>query len=545
MRVADYVLKYFQECGVRYVFGIPAGSINAIYDTIHEVDIQPVIAKHEAAAGFMAAAYARESGEPAVCLGSSGPGATNLVTAAAHCHAEKLPVIFITGAVPTAARGKGGAQELDAVPIYQSITRESVLIDSADKAVSLLPELMKRALDEVPGPVHMAIPLDIQMKKIKPDTSFVIPQRKIPSFNKDTARSALKMITGKTGCIFVGKGAKKAKAELIGYAEQMGWPVVTSPAGKGTFPEDHPLSYGVYGLASNSAATRLINKGSFDVLLVAGSSLGEAATSGWNPALARGRTLIHVDIDPSEFHKNYQADVAIQDDVKRVLQFFIENGDHPTVAEMEKTKTVHPGDTVEPLFQTSDSLSRYVHRLQELLPHDTFYHLDIGGFMNYFIRDLKVTRNQSFNIELKFGSMGSGIASSIGGKLANPQRTVVTITGDGCFYMHGNEILTARELGLPVLFVIVNDARLGMVHHGHLIQYNRSLEAFSQRRVNISSVTAAWGIASRQVQSPVELTESMVSDLISQPGPSVLEIVTEGNEPPPMGERVKFLQSFQ
>ena len=182
--------------------------------------------------------------------------------------------------------------------------------------------------------------------------------------------------------------------------------------------------------------------------------------------------------------------------------------------------------------------------LQKYLPSSTRYTIDIGEFMAYVIHHMNVLDSDTFNINVHFGAMGSGIGSAIGSKLADPERPVVCITGDGCFFMHGMEVLTAKEYKLPILFVVMNNARLGMVYHGHSLQYKRSHPSFEQEAVNIAAMATAMNIPSFRVEQMEDLTQDVVTNLISLNGPAVLEIALVDNTIPPMGDRVKFLSSF-
>jgi acetolactate synthase-1/2/3 large subunit len=182
--------------------------------------------------------------------------------------------------------------------------------------------------------------------------------------------------------------------------------------------------------------------------------------------------------------------------------------------------------------------------LQDQLPPDTRFTVDIGEFMSYVIHYMKVQDSDSYSINVHFGAMGSGIGSAIGSKLAEPERPVACITGDGCFFMHGMEILTAKEYGLPILFVVINNARLGMVYHGHSLQFKRTHRSFEQEEVDISAMAAAMGIPSYRVSELDDLHSEAIDRLLGAKGPAVLEIALKDNNAPPMGDRVKFLSSF-
>lgn len=549
MRAIEIGLRILVAGGLRYVFGIPAGSINALYDALLDVpELKSIISKHEASAGYMATSYTRISGLPSLCVGSSGPGATNLVTAAANAMKEKLPVIFITGSVPSTKIGKGGAQELNAIPLFESITKYNKMVLNADELPEIFVEAYEASLSGVPGPVHLSIPIDIQMTQIKaPIPPSIRKPSSVPvsqlEFEKVYEHIAA---IGNAGVILLGHGAKSARSLLVEFAEYTGWPVATTPRGKGSFPEDHPLSLGVYGLSGNDTATEVLNGTNHDTLFVIGSSLGELATRNWDARLVEGKKLIHIDIDINEIGKNFTPTFGLAGDAFTVLSEIL-----------QKLKD-QKGLTFNRLRSSSNTMSGQlspysehfpewntkiaIQQIGACAPENTRFYIDIGEMMTYSINNLFITGKQDFDIDINFGGMGSGIAGALGAKLAEPDRPVICITGDGCFFMHGFEVLTAKEYNLPIVFVVINNARLGMVYHGHMLQYKRCLHEFSQPRIDIAGVADSLGIQTAQVHSLSELQPEHIKQWVSNGGPVIIEVVVEGNEIPPMGERVKFLE---
>lgn len=557
MRAIESVLHFLYKNGVKHIFGIPAGSINALYDALNDIpDFVPIVAKHETSAGYMAAAYTRITGTPSVCVGSSGPGATNLVTPAANAFIEKLPVIFITGAVPSTKFGKGGAQELTAEHIFASITKSSKTILDSNKLLEEISNSFQIAISDVPGPVHVAIPIDIQMTEIGTPYFSSILQVK-PDFDKLAVRRAAKLIydTGSRGALLLGHGAKKACREILEFAEQTGWAVATTPRGKGAFPENHSLSLGVYGLSGHSKAIDYLNQTEHDFLIVVGSSLGELSTCNWNKNLTAGKKMIHIDIDAAEFNKNYMADIRICGDaamvIKQLLIHLLEMGipqrvniNHQVNNLIEQNKAAAALNRPVPMKADLNewSTKHVIQQIGACASDNTRFYIDIGEFMTYAIQNLMIIEEQDFDIDINFGGMGSGIGGAIGAKLAEPIRSVICITGDGCFFMHGMEILVAKEYNLPIVFFVINNARLGMVYHGHMLQYKRCLSEFSQSRTNLFSVIESLGIRTAQINSLAELQPEHLWEWQQCGEPVVVEVVVDGNEVPPMGERVKFLE---
>ncbi|KPN94462.1 thiamine pyrophosphate-binding protein [Lysinibacillus sp. ZYM-1] len=544
MKAARVVLEYLKSSGVQYIFGIPAGSVNAFFDELNDMsDLTPIVTKHEGAASYMAAAYAKYTDQLSVCIGCSGPGGTNLVTGAANAMREHLPVLFLTGAVPVSTIGLNASQELDAEPIFRPVTKYSVTIKESKDLLKEVVKASEIAISGVPGPVHIAIPIDVQHEIVQsveipapPIRTAIVPER-------DTIKNvAEKLLERASGYILVGQGVRNSVEQLLELAEILNWPIITTPQAKGYIPEDHPLLIGVFGFAGHEAASELIAEGNGQVLLIVGSSLGETATNNYNLNLTKNRLSIQMDFDQSVFNRKYEIDIPVLGDIHISLLLLIEElrakGQARTSFEVIETKEIYEADTGE--YNTKNVLLT----IQKYLPASTRYAIDIGEFMSYVIHHMQVVDYDTFNINVHFGAMGSGIGSAIGSKLAEPERPVVCITGDGCFFMHGMEILTAKEYNLPILFIVMNNARLGMVYHGHALQFRRTHPSFEQHPINISAMASAMDIPSFQVTELQDINHDILHNLLNLNGPAVLEVVLTDHNTPPMGDRVKFLSSF-
>ncbi len=544
MKAARTVLEYLKNSGVQYIFGIPAGSVNAFFDELNDMsELTPIVTKHEGAASYMAAAYAKYTNHLSVCIGCSGPGGTNLITGAANAMREHLPVLFLTGAVPVNTIGLNASQELDAEPIFRPVTKYSVTVKESKDLLTEIVKASEIARSGVPGPVHIAIPIDVQHETV-PNVEIPAPPKGtaiVPEL--DTIKSvAEELLARRSGYILVGQGVRNSVEQLLELAEILNWPIITTPQAKGYIPEDHPLLVGVFGFAGHEAASQLIADGDGQVLFIVGSSLGETATNNYNLNLTKNRFSIQLDFDQSVFNRKYEIDLPVLGDIHSSLLLLIEElrakGLARTSFEVTQNKGIYEADTGE--YNTKNVLLT----IQKYLPASTRYAIDIGEFMSYVIHHMKVVDYDTFNINVHFGAMGSGIGSAIGSKLAEPERPVACITGDGCFFMHGMEILTAKEYNLPILFIVMNNARLGMVYHGHALQFKRTHPSFEQHPINISAMASAMDIPSFQVTELQELNQDMLHNLMNLNGPAVLEVVLTDNNTPPMGDRVKFLSSF-
>jgi acetolactate synthase-1/2/3 large subunit len=282
--------------------------------------------------------------------------------------------------------------------------------------------------------------------------------------------------------------------------------------------------------------------------MIVGSALGESATSSWDERLVDGKQLIHIDHDKRELGKYFETDYPIHGDIELVVWQLI---DRLTMGMSEEglqeislayKEAAAASVVTEPASEDWNTRTA-IRQLNLIAPDNARYYVDIGEFMTYSIQNLIIRENQAFDININFGGMGSGIGGALGAQLAEPERPTICITGDGCFFMHGLEVLTAKEYHLPIVFVVINNARLGMVYHGHMMQYKRCLDDFSQQRTSIADVAKALGIRYAQANSLEELQPELAKSWFDQSqGPIVIEVNVEGNEIPPMGERVKFLQ---
>ncbi|MCR8644207.1 thiamine pyrophosphate-binding protein [Paenibacillus sp. N1-5-1-14] len=545
MKAVRAVVQLLKEGGVKYIFGIPAGSVNAFFDELMDVpQIEPIIAKHEGAAAYMAAAYAKHSKSLGVCIGCSGPGSTNLITGAANAMREHLPVLFLTGSVPRRTVGLNASQELDAVPLFAPVTKYSVSVQDPERLGIEVAKAIQIAQSGIPGPVHVAMPIDVQLSDVTsqaalsyPHSQPLVPEEQVIQY------AATELIKHKNGFIFVGQGARHAMTELIHLAEMLNWPFVTTPQAKGLYPDTHPLHHGVFGFAGDEQASNLIQDPGRDAILIVGSSLGETATSNWNRQLTENRYVVQIDNDSSVFNRVYPVKTAIHGDATLSLDAIIfeleqmgyKHKPYPLRAK-EKPEVTYS----ELPYNTQNVLTT----IQDSLPKSTRYTVDIGEFMSYVIHYMSVKSANSFDINVHFGAMGTAFGSAIGWSLAQPDRPMVCITGDGCFFMHGMEVLTAIEYKLPIVFVVMNNARLGMVYHGHNLQYKRSHPRFEQAPISISDMARGMGIPSARVDN-MEQLHAWCEQHKAYKGPSIIEVALVDNNVPPMGDRVKFLSSFQ
>lgn len=538
MRIAGAILEYLKTAGVDQLFGIPAGTVSPLFDALNDVDIKAIVAKNEGGAAYMAARYASVSGKMAVCLGAGGVGANNMLNGIGDAYRAKAPVLIITGYVHRWQIGKGAIQELNTEDILKPITKYSKTILKEEDVMSELAYAVKLANTVPKGPVHLSIPIDIQLALLGEEIPIYEPEGRSRDFYEDFNGEALTLIkNANKGLIMVGKGARGFSKEIMDLSKHLQWPIITTPEGKGVIPSDFIFNLGNYGFASSDAASEYVNNPETDCLLVLGTSLGENATSNFSKALVEGKKIIHIDWDSKELGKVYKTDVSICMDLKYALDYLLNNlvasediGFKKPEINLPVTKT-----------NTGLSLREFVGKIPEFMPKDTYYMSDMGEFMNFVFKYLSIPAGGDFETNLNYAAMGCSIGGAVGVQVLDTSRRVAVFAGDGDFFMNGMEIFTAKEYNLPIVYFIINNAMLGFVEHGHQFLFERVVKGFKQERISISNMLAAAGIKTMEI-SNVSQMDNLTEFLKDLNGPAVVELITDGSEPAPNGDRLKALQ---
>lgn len=537
MTVADALLTIVRDEGVDHIFGVPGASLTPIYEAIsRNHGIRHVLAKHEAGAAFMAAGYARVKRGLGVCCATTGPGATNAVTGIASAYADSLPVLLLTGQSSTRFFGKGAFQEssafgIDIVQLFKPITKLSTMVPSPERFAELLQHAIRVALSGRPGPVHLSLPADFlhHMIEVARRTPSQYRAAGATLDRQAVATVAEHLIHAEQPAILVGHGASLADAspELMRLAERLHIPIATSPKAKGVFPENHPLSLGVFGFAGHPRAEDYLLSGQVDVLLVIGTSLGEWTTNTWTPALMPSRAFLQIDIDPNVLGRNYPIDVGVVGDAKAAL--------HELDEQVEQL--IAAGGSVardhDPLAITRLEVPRYldleglddrppikpqhlVQDMQAALPDDALVFVDIGNAMTWAGHYLESRVPNTYIVSLGLASMGSALAGAIGGKLAAPGRVVVALVGDGAFAMSGLEVHTAVDHHLPIVWIVLNNGGHGMIRHGERLLLGDHLNACEfHARLDIQALAESIGARAFRVDSREELRRAMAEAVAS------------------------------
>lgn len=563
MNAAELIIRHLESEDVRFFFGIPGGALEPIYNAVHESRlIESILTKHEAGAAFMADGYARVSGNLGVCGSTTGPGATNLLTGIASAHADSVPVMALTAQVPTRSFGRGAFQEsgsegTDVVNIFSGVTKYSSMIINPDKTGEMVRRALRLARSGRPGPVHLNLPSDVMCEEVADDMPVQNYHYPAEPFDRMAVKQAARLLVdAENPAMILGNGALigRATKELLELAELLQIPVATTPKGKSSFPETHPLSLGVFGFAGSPLAEEYLLESKIDVLIAVGTSFNEWATYGWDKRLTSNRSVIQVDIDPTQFGRIYPCTVGLQGDARAVVRELMYEIKRQLKAEPERMNragrfsfsgNIH--DSVrEPEKMNSDAMplkpQRLMHDLRQSLPDQTIFFADIGSNLAWAIHYLKVTRPRTFVAGIGFGSMGYGVAAAIGGKLAAPDRPVVSIVGDGGFLMNGMEVATAVNHDIPVIWVVENNAQLGMVYHGQQMSKRAHVTSCEFKRVDFVKIAEGLGAQAYRVERPGEINARFMAEIINSNRPTVIDVIIDACERPPIQSRIKSLE---
>ncbi|HEX7240200.1 MAG TPA: thiamine pyrophosphate-binding protein, partial [Longimicrobiaceae bacterium] len=494
--VAECVVEQLEAEGIDAVFGIPGGYVSPFLGVLRgHPRMRFVIACHEGGAAFMADGYARAGGRLGVCLVTAGPGATNALTGIASAHLDGVPVLAISGQVPTDRFGLAAMQEstveggVDTVALLHHATAYSTSIVDAGS----FPRLFRRALSVahgVPrGAVHLSFPANVARQRLERVSLPVAPDRRppAPACDPADAEAAFRLLSvAQRPLLYVGSGARDA-LETMGdgfreLAERWGIPVVTSMRGKGLFPETHELSLGVLGMAGSHRADRYVEDG-VDVLMVLGSRLGEWASQNFSPRIRAAHAVIQVDVNPASIGQFLPPQLPIVADVRAVLAAMLEcarDAGEPDAARVaERLETVRVLREEVPPWAEPAKLEdegtplkpqRLMAELDASLHGGVDLYVDMGNCTGWATHCLRVSPPTRVFYPSGLSSMGWSCGAVIGGKLARPERAAVALVGDGAFLMNGTEVNTAARYGVGAVYVVLNDDSLGMVNHGEHAQ---------------------------------------------------------------------------
>ena len=589
---ATMVVSYLEAIGIDFVFGVPGGAIEPLYNamavSMRRGGLRPIVARHEAGAAFMADGYARETGRIGVCCATSGPGATNLITGVACAYDNNVPMLVITGQPSLPVFGRGALQEsactgVNTVGMFSHCTRYNTLVSHIDQLETKLVQALMRASQPPYGPVHLSIPLDLLRAEVEQRLS---PQElrallRKPSLVDEDAIHALFDTVRDTRriALIIGGDCGEAIDAIVHFAELTHSCFVTTPDAKGLINPHHPLYRGVFGFAGHRSAQQALND-DVGLILAVGTSLGEWTSGAWSNSVLNHR-LVHIDATDEHLQHSPMARHHVRGRIRTVFERLVDmmhleqealglpwstrpdpQAPSPAVTLREPDKLVSDATPIKP--------QRLMLELSRRLPPTTRFLADAGNATAWTIHYLESRNDRRLGLVpppgsnapaperrtgadrrrahagwlrvlMDFAPMGWAIGAAIGVARAQPDCPVVCITGDGSYLMNGQEITVAAQEGLTVIFVVLNDAALGMVKHGQRLAGAERI-AFELPQIDYAALARAMGIAGHVITSPEDFDQIDMAEVLRRPGPTLLDVRLDGEEVPPIDLRLQTLE---
>ena len=538
MTGATSLVKSLEAADVEVMFGLPGGAILPAYDPIFDSTIRHILVRHEQGAGHAATGYAQVTGRAGVCIATSGPGATNLVTPLMDAAMDSVPLVAITGQVPSAAIGTDAFQEADIRGITMPFTKHNYLVTDPAEIPGVIAEAFHIATTGRPGPVLVDVAKDALQKM----TTFNWPTSiKLAGYNPKTTPDA-QAITDAAALIaqsskpvfYVGGGVIKANAhkELRQLVELLGAPVVTTLMARGAFPDSHPLHMGMPGMHGTVAAVTALQKA--DLLITLGARFDDRVT-GKLSTFAQNAKVLHVDIDPAEIGKNRHADVAVVGDVRETIIALIpalkatlakSQPDLSTwLRQMNSLKATYPLGYDQP-EDGSLSPQHVIQRIGQISGTDTIFTAGVGQHQMWASQFISYEHPRTWLNSGGAGTMGYGVPAAMGAKVGAPDSTVWAIDGDGCFQMTNQELVTCALNNIPIKVAIINNESLGMVRQWQTLFYegrysNTSLE--SKRVPNFPMLAESMGCVGLSCERPEDLDKTIEKAMSINDQPVVVD----------------------
>ena len=542
MSGARAIVEALEREKVEYIFGMPGGANLPFYDALWDSKIKHVLCRHEQVSAHMADAYGRVSGKAGVCSATSGPGATNLVTGVATAFADSSPMVAITGQVSKAMTGRNAFQETDVVGVLTPVTKYTIQPLSAAEIPAAVKKSFFIAQTGRPGPVLLDIPKDVQQEEVEitfPESVQIRGYRpSVAVDSRDVERAAEMLVKAQRPILFGGGGIRIAGASepFTALAQLLMAPVMTTLQGKGTFPEDNPLSVGPIGMHGRAEANKIVSE--CDVLLAVGVRFSDRSTGNFHEFAPEAK-IIHIDADPTEFNKNKMVDLSILGDANEVLTMLFEavarraskkTDDNAWLKHLEEVRETMKGIPAYKDSYSELSGPKIVKAMREVLPPESILTTGVGRHQMWAEIHYRVLRPRTWITSTGLGTMGFGLPAAVGAKFARPDVPVVDLDGDGSFVMTEQALATAVEHNLPVVSVILNDRSLGMVEQWQRLMYNRRYIGIRFQNIpDFVKLAEAYGVEGRTVGSLAEFRKSL-KEGISGDSPMVIEVPVSHEE---------------
>ena len=538
MNGAQSLVNALEAAGVDVMFGIPGGAILPAYDPIFDSKIRHILVRHEQGAGHAATGYAQATGRVGVCIATSGPGATNLVTPLADAQMDSVPIVAITGQVPSAAIGTDAFQEADIRGVTMPVTKHNYLITNPDDIPRAIAEAFHIASTGRPG----AVLVDIAKDALQKETTFNYPKNvSLAGYNpvvepkSEAINDAAALIAqSKKPVLYVGGGIIKANAakELMQLAEITGAPVVTTLMARGAFPDSHPQHLGMPGMHGTVAAVTALQKA--DLLITLGARFDDRVT-GKLSSFAPNAKIIHADIDPAEIGKNRHADVAIIGDLKNILRALSpatkaalaksQPDLTPWLAETYGWRSKFPLGYDKP-SDGSVSPQYVIERIGKISGPDTIFAAGVGQHQMWASQFIGYEKPRTWLNSGGLGTMGYAVPAAMGAKVGAPDTTVWAIDGDGCFQMTNQELVTCALNNIPIKVAVINNESLGMVRQWQTLFYNQrysNTDLHSKRIPDFKLLAEAMGCVGLRCERPEDVDKTIEAAMAINDRPVVVD----------------------
>ena len=543
MRGGEAIIESLKNMGVKTIFGYPGGQTIPFYDMLYDSDLNHILVRHEQAAAHAADGYARASGEVGVCLATSGPGATNLVTGIGTAFMDSSPILAITGQVPTHLIGNDAFQEADIVGITMPIVKHSFQPKDADLIPSVIKTSFEIARSGRPGPVLIDVPKEVQEAEL---TVFNDDLIQTPGYNP-TLKGNIKQI--KKACDLISKAKKpvilagagviisNACCELSKFSKTINAPVMTSLLGKGAINEKDDLALGMLGMHGRKVSNDYINQA--DLVIAVGIRFSDRTTGRLDSFIPHSK-LIHIDIDPAEIGKNVDVDLPIVGDAKNILSSINNNLKNYAVSSDVKNwarevkqakKDSLPRVTYDDVPLKPQSV---IKEISQVLTPDSILTTDVGQNQMWAAHFYDTQKPRKFISSGGLGTMGFGFPAAIGAKVACPEDVVVSINGDGGFLMVCQELATVKDYDIPVIAIVLENRTLGMVYQWQSLLYDeRHSETKFKNSPDFVKLAESFGVNGQRITKPNE-TKQALKKAIKDDEAVLLDIVIDSDESLPM-----------
>lgn len=530
--VVQILVETLVNLGISHAFGIPGKSIAPLILEFGNQDIEFILGRHESGAGFAAGGYALTNNNLGVVVATSGPGGTNLVTAAAHAKMNCLPVLFITGHQSVAEMGIPQCQDssqfgIDLVEIMKPVTLFSTMVTRADTFPAILTYALREALADRKGPVHLCIPFDVMISPVS-ESHIHLPSSGIDYIATNLTDVVHRLKSARKPVILAGKGVVLSGAQeaLSEFAEKFHLPIVTTPGGKGSIHSSHPLYYGPLGLGGHRRAMDLLESG-VDLLLVMGSRLSDTALAGLDRS-HYPQQIIQFDIEREFMGGIIQAEyVPVIGDLRTTLEEILRLYPQEEPVPLHTATPYHdPLPVLEFL-----SVAEVCQSVGDIIPENTTIFADDGAHGYHAVRWLDLKPDVKFFFDSYFASMANAIGMSIGAKFADRERNVICLTGDGCLFMLGSEINTCVAEQLPVIFIVINNGQLDMALKGMQQFTGRTDGTIFKQPLDVAAYAASMGANSAKCSTLDEFKQAL-KQALDLNKPYVIDVIVDKEEIP-------------